>query len=286
MGDDIMKNNNHNNQKKIAAINDISGFGRCSTTVSMPIISYMKIQYCPVITSIFSNHTAYEDYFFDDYTDKIEEYVSKWKKLNLEFEGIYTGFLGSIKQIGIVKQFISEFKTLRTQVIIDPVMGDDGIVYATYTKEMCEGMKELVAMADIVTPNITESCILTGKQYKQEKWTKAELIEMADIISATGPSKVVITGVRFGDSYIGNLAYEKGKKPVIIRSKLAGAQRCGTGDVFSSIICADAVNGVDFAVSVKKASEFVKKCVKISIERNIPKEDGVCFEELLHTLRI
>ena len=113
-------------RKKMAVINDISGFGRCSITVAMPIISVMGIQCCPVPTSIFSNHTAYPDYFFDDYTDKMPAYISKWKKLGLEFEGIYSGFLGSGEQIDIVRKFIQDFRTDRTRVIVDPVMGDWG----------------------------------------------------------------------------------------------------------------------------------------------------------------
>ena len=275
----------HNNQKKIAGINDISGFGRCSTTVSMPIISYMKVQYCPILTSIFSNHTGYKDYFFDDYTDKMEAYTSQWKKLDLEFEGIYTGFLGSIKQIEIVKKFVNDFKTDRTTVIVDPVMGDNGEKYATYSSEMCNDMKQLVSMADIVTPNITECCILTKTEYKTSRWTLQELTVMAEKLAAMGPEKIVITGIII-NSYIGNFIYQKGKEPILLKSKIIGTARCGTGDIFSAIISADAINGVEFQRSVKKAAAFVQKCIKVSIERQLPEPDGVCFEEVLHTLKI
>lgn len=208
----------HNNQKKIAAINDISGFGRCSTTVSMPIISYMRVQYCPVPTSIFSNHTGYEDYFFDDYTDKMESYIAKWKKLDLRFEGIYTGFLGSVRQIEIVKKFIKEFQDQRTQVIVDPVMGDDGKKYTTYTQEMCEQMRELVKMADIITPNLTEACILTGTVYRAHEWKQADLETLAGRLCDLGPEKIVITGLQF-PKYVGNYVYEKGKGGKLLRTK-------------------------------------------------------------------
>lgn len=275
----------HNNQKKIAGINDISGFGRCSTTVSMPIISYMKVQYCPVLTSIFSNHTGYESYFFDDYTDKMEDYIAQWKNLNLEFEGIYTGFLGSLKQIDIVKKFVHDFKTERTKVIVDPVMGDNGERYATYTEEMCKDMIQLVTMADIVTPNITECCILTETEYKSSKWTIKELTNMAQKLSNMGPKNVVITGIN-SDSYIANFVYQSGSEPKLLKSKKIGTARCGTGDIFSSIICADAVNGIEFQRSVKKAASFIQKCIKVSIDKEIPEPDGVCFEEVLHTLKI
>lgn len=159
----------HNNQKKIAVINDFSGFGRCSIAVSLPIISAMKIQCCPVPTSIFSNHTGFDSYFFEDYTDKMRPYIAEWRKLDLHFNGICTGFLGSEAQIGIVGDFLQEFGGEGTIVLIDPVMGDYGKPYPTYTMEMCLEMKKLVHYADILTPNLTEACILTDTPYK-EKW--------------------------------------------------------------------------------------------------------------------
>ena len=137
----------HNKQKKIAVINDLSGFGRCSLTVSLPIISYLGVQCCPLPTSILSNHMGYGEYFFDDYTDRMEEYIAKWRKLGLKFEGITSGFLGSVAQIEMVVRFIEEFRSRRTRVIIDPVMGDNGRIYVTYTKEMCDGMKKLIEYA-------------------------------------------------------------------------------------------------------------------------------------------
>lgn len=274
----------HNNQKKIAVINDLSGFGRCSLAVSMPIISYMGIQCCPVPTSIFSNHTGFKDYFFDDYSDKIDEYISKWHKLGLKFEGIASGFLGSRKQIETVIRFIEEFKSGRTTVIIDPVMGDHGKLYATYTEELCSEMERLTAYADIITPNLTECCKLTGIPFKETGWRKKELNEMAEILFEKGPDKVVITGIPQGE-FLANYVVEKGKEDRIIRTHKAGTERSGTGDVFSSIIASDAVNGVDFDRSVKKASGFVKKCIIKSMELQIPRTDGVCFEEILYTLK-
>ena len=242
----------HNNQKKIAVINDISGFGRCSITVAIPIISAMKLQCCPVPTSIFSNHTGYPHYFFDDYTLKMPEYIENWKKLDLEFEGIYSGFLGSKEQIDIVRGFIRDFKTDRTKVIVDPIMGDHGKAYATYTEEMCLEMKRLTEYADILTPNLTEACILTDTPYSDRHWTMKELTSMAEAIRREGPEKIVITGIRQGD-FVANLVYEAGEEPRVLRSHRVGSERAGTGDVFSSIIAADAVNGVPFAQSVKKA---------------------------------
>ena len=176
----------HNNQKKIAVINDFSGFGRCSIAVALPILSVMKVQCCPLPTSIFSNHTGFPSYFFEDYTSRMVPYMQEWKKLDLHFNGICSGFLGSKEQIEIVKKFFKEFKTEETQIIVDPVMGDYGKPYPTYTEEMCGEMKKLVEFADILTPNVTEACVLTDTPYK-EKWKIEEIQEMAEKIHKMGP---------------------------------------------------------------------------------------------------
>lgn len=274
---------NHNIQKKIAVINDFSGFGRCSIAVSLPIISHMKIQCSNVVTSVFSNHTGFDKFFFEDYTDKMQDYIDMWKYLDLQFEGIYSGFLGSKKQIKIVEKFIKDFKKENTKIIIDPVMGDNGKPYPTYTKEMCEEMKKLVCYADILTPNVTEACILTDTPYR-EKFKSSELYAMAEKLSEKGASKIVISGVKMGN-YIGNVVYEKNGIKKIIRMKKVGMERSGTGDIFASIIAADCVNGVDLETSVKKAGNFIKKCIIATEKYQVPKTDGVCFEEVLYTLK-
>ena len=272
----------HNNQKKIAVVNDFSGFGRCSIAVALPIISVMKIQCCPVPTSIFSNHTGFDSFFFEDYTSKMEPYLAEWKKLGLRFDGICTGFLGSEKQISLVRKFIREFGGPDTVILIDPVMGDYGKPYPTYNMEMCREMKKLVQYADILTPNLTEACILTDTPYR-EKWRVAEIERMAQQLSGMGPEKIVITGIPQG-SFVANLCFEKGNDVMIRRTHKVGTSRSGTGDIFAAILAADAVNGVPFGDSVKKASGFIKKCIISSIQKDIPLTDGVCFEEHLAKL--
>ena len=273
----------HNNQKKIAVINDFSGFGRCSIAVALPILSVMKVQCCPLPTSIFSNHTGFPSYFFEDYTSRMVPYMHEWKKLDIHFNGICSGFLGSKEQIEIVKKFFKEFKTEETQIIVDPVMGDYGKPYPTYTEEMCGEMKKLVEFADILTPNVTEACVLTDTPYK-EKWKIEEIQEMAEKIHAMGPKKIAITGIVQG-GFIANFCYEEGQQLKVLRTHKEGTQRSGTGDIFASIIAADAVNGVPFYKSVKKASDFIKKCIIRSQELDIPLTDGVCFEEVLGKLK-
>lgn len=294
-------------QKKAAIINDISGYGRCAVTVALPIISKLKVQCCPVPTSIFSNHTGFSTYYFDDYTERMQPYIDQWKHLGLAFDGIQTGFLGSNNQIRIVEGFIRDFRQGHTVVVVDPIMGDNGKSYATYTEEMCREMRRLVSLADIVTPNLTEACILTDARYHEEKWKMAEIRALARRLSQMGPKKVVVTGIP-QEKYIANYCYERreggqaqevgggpegarqaqdvgGERERLVRTIKVGTQRCGTGDIFAAIITADAVNGVDFEASVKKASDFIKRCILKSIEMEIPLTDGVCFEEVLDTLK-
>lgn len=272
-----------NRQKRMALINDLSGFGRCSIAEQLPVISVMKIECCPMPTSVLSNHTGFESFFFDDYTDRMEQYAGEWEKLKLHFDGICSGFLGSCRQIDIVAGFIRRFKDHDTVVIVDPVMGDNGHMYKTYSPETCQKMRELLPCADIVTPNLTEACILADVPY-QEKWSRKKLYALAEKISGMGPEKVVITGIVQG-AYIANFCFEKGKEAKIFRTIKVGTQRSGTGDIFCAVIAADAVNGVPFEQSVKKAGKFIKNCIKKSIELEIPTEEGVCFEELLSGLR-
>lgn len=270
-------------QKKIAAINDLTGYGRCALTVAIPVISHMKLQCCPVPTSVLSNHTGYSEYFFDDYTEKLPAYLAMWKKLQLKFDGIMSGFLGSKEQIGMVEEFIKEFRKESAKVIVDPVMGDHGKIAGTYTEEMCREMRRLLSYADIVTPNLTESCRLTDIPYREKGWKRTELLDMARQLSDMGPEQVVITGIPQGQ-FIANYVYERNAEPVLIKTCRAGEERCGTGDLFAAIIAADAVNQVPFQKSVRKASAFVKKSVMKSEEMGIDRKNGVCFEEILHTL--
>ena len=274
----------HNKQKKIAVINDISGFGRCSAAVSLPVISHMRVQACLLPTSIFSNHTGFPSYYYNDFTDKMPRFMEEWKKLDLRFSGIASGFLGSAEQIEIVREFIRQFRDERTQVIIDPVMGENGKAYPTYTEEMCDKMKHLVEYADILTPNVTEACMLTGMPFKDKNWQRKELLEMMARLRELGAKKIVVSGLDSGQ-FISNAVSEVPGECKLLRQKRVGKVRSGTGDIFSSIIAADCVNGVDFETSVRKAAAFVQECIRVTERFDIPETDGVCFEEVLHKLR-
>lgn len=269
----------HNHQKKIAVINDFCGFGRCSLAVSLPIISALKVQCCPLPTSIFSDHTGFESFYYTDFTPHMDEYIDEWEKLHLSFNGILTGFLGSPQQIHIVKRFLKRFKTENTVTVVDPVMGDYGKLYPTYSPELAAQMSTLVPLADILTPNLTEACLLTNTPYDPQM-KEQELAVLCRKLSEMGPHRIVISGLERGDD-LENFIYEAGKEPVAIREHKVGPCRSGTGDVFSSIVAADAVNGKTLTESVRHASSFIAKVLRRTMELDIPKTDGICFEEFL-----
>jgi pyridoxine kinase len=255
--------------KKIAIINDISGYGRCSISVIQPIVSHLGVQGCPLPTAIFSNHTGFPSFYREDFTRRMPAYIEEWKKLDLEFDGIMTGFLGSARQIGIVEQFIKDFRRPNTIVLVDPVMGDNGHIYPTYTRKMCQDMKRLIQYADIITPNLTEACFLTDTPYKENGWRHIELVIMARELMAMGAKRLVITGIKMGENFIGNVE----------------ETRSGTGDVFASVLGADAVNGVPFAQSAKRASHFVRQCLLETLRTPGPTNTGIDFESCLWQLR-
>ena len=261
--------------KKVAAINDLSGFGRCSITVALPVLSAHGVQCCPVPTAILSNHTGFGTYFFDDYSDKMTPYIENWEKLGLEFDCIYTGFLGSEKQIDIVENFIK--KSPGSMILVDPVMADDGEIYSTYTPVMCEKMKRLVSLADVVTPNVTEACILAGMEYK-ESFSDDEICKIADKIHSLGAKNVVITGVH-RNGRIAN--FVRGEENTIAESKEVYIHYMGTGDLFASMLCGYMVSGSSLAEAVEKSAAFVYKTTKYSLEIGEKRENGVAFEKFL-----
>lgn len=265
--------------KKIAVINDFCGFGRCSIAVSLPVISAMKLQCCPLPTSIFSNHTGYDSFFSTDYTEHMDAYINEWVKLGLHFDGILTGYLGTPEQVAIVKRFFELFKKTHTLTVVDPVMGDGGKLYTSYSPILAKELKALLPYADVLTPNLTEACILAESAYKPDM-TNTELTDLCYKLSAAGPDRIVISGIERG-KYLENFVYESGKEPQIISVPKEGPCRAGTGDVFSSIIIADMVHGKELAAAVKHASSFISKALRHTVELDLPLTDGICFEEYL-----
>lgn len=269
----------HNKQKKIAVINDFCGFGRCSLAVSLPIISALKVQCCPLPTAIFTNHTAFDSFYSTDLTSHMDAFIDEWSKLDLRFNGILTGFLESPEQIHIVSRFLERFRSEETITVVDPVMGDGGSLYRSYSPELAKMMIRLVPHADVLTPNLTEACILTETPYSPNP-DRRTLFELCSLLSEMGPEKVVISGLERGD-FLENYIFVRGRSPEIVSVYKTGPCRAGTGDVFSSIIAADTVNGMELTEAVSHAADFIAKALKRTDEIGLPKTDGICFEELL-----
>ncbi len=282
---------------RLAMINDIAGFGRCSTTVSLPVISVMKVQVCPVPTSVLSNHLGFPLCHFDDYTSHMRDYIKVWNELGLTFDGLYCGFLGNEEQINIVREFVEMFRP--PLFLLDPVMGDHGRAYSSITETHVQKMKDLLPLADIITPNITEACLLTGTPWKDVEWTMQELSglceRLADICqqesvtsgeASTGTTangaSIVITGIRQGDSLV-NFLWDDGVYTTV-STPIAGDSRPGTGDIFASILAADAVRGETLLSSVQKAANFVGLCIAGSEKAGTPVQEGVVFEKYLAAL--
>ncbi|MBQ7478355.1 MAG: pyridoxamine kinase [Selenomonadaceae bacterium] len=272
-------------QKRIALINDITGFGRCSMTVELPLISAMKIQACPFPTAILSVHTGFESHYIDDYTERMRPYMENWKENGLEFDGICTGFLGSVEQIGIVEDFIAHFKKENTKVMVDPVMGDYGRLYSSYTPEMCAEMRKLLVHADLVTPNLTEACWLLDIPYPEGGIVDdGELRRMAEELSNRGPRQVVITGLHEED-FVENFIYERDRGTEVLRVKRVGDDRSGSGDAFAAIVAASLVNGETLSQAVQKAAIFISKVLRHAVKLDLPWNYGLPFEEYLTQLK-
>lgn len=183
-----------NKVKKVAAIHDLSGMGRVSLTVVIPILSSMGFQVCPLPTAILSNHTQYPDFTFLDLTDEMPRIIAEWKRLEVEFDAIYTGYLGSPRQIQIVSDFIRDFRRKDSLTVIDPVLGDNGKLYSNFNESMVAEMQHLVTHADVITPNLTELFYLLDRPYKESN-TDQELKEYLRCLSDKGPEVVIITSV-------------------------------------------------------------------------------------------
>lgn len=273
--------------KRIAAINDLTGFGRCSLAVVLPVINAMKVQACPVPTSVFSSHMAFSSYYYRDLSDGLSPYLEEYRKLELMFDGIYCGYINSPGQFIHLRQFMEAQREKGTPVIvIDPVLGDNGRTYRLVTEELCRDMRSFISYATILTPNLTEACLLTGLPCPARTVETAFLQELMERLLDMGPAKAVITGIPGEDSLI-NYCGERGLHGIsafTCETASNGESRPGTGDLFAAILTADAVNQVPFSQSVQKAADFVRICVLASAAAHIPIREGVLFENYLSLL--
>ena len=266
--------------KKIAAIHDISGIGRCSLTVIIPVLSAMGVQVCPVPTAVLSAHTGYGEFVMRDLTDFMQPALDHYKKLGTKFDCVYSGFLASSEQIDHCLEFFSAFPSALK--VVDPVMGDGGKAYATYTKEMCSRMSELVAVADIITPNLTEAAILLGEEYPTSPVRNSEAKSWLVRLSEQGAKIVVITSCPLADGGMATIGYDKENNSFWkIKNDYVPAHYSGTGDMFASVLIGSLLKGDSLPIAMNRATAFTELTVKTTYSYQTPWTDGLMFEEQL-----
>ncbi len=276
--------------KKVAAIHDLSGFGRASLTAIIPTLSSMGIQVCPLPTAILSNHTGgFPTYSYVDLTDSMPAFIEQWKQLGLEFDAIYSGFLGSVRQIEIVSDFIDHFGSQDNLVVVDPVMGDNGALYTSFTPDIIPEMGKLVQKADLITPNFTEAGYLLGENLAPEAFTDETAKDWLRRLSDLGPKIVVITSAPDAEhpDNTSVVAYDREDDTFWkVGCRYIPAAYPGTGDTFTSVLIGSLLQGDSLPVALDRATQFIAQCIKASYGCHYPKRNGVLLEKELGILNM
>lgn len=265
--------------KKCAIINDLSGFGKCSLTAAIPIISVMGCEAHPLPTVVLSNQTAFDSFSSHSLTDIMPDFVNEWKKLGASFDAILTGFFDDTGQIDVADKFIRDFKNKNTVVIVDPVMADNGLLYDGYSNEICEKIKALCYKADIITPNLSELAIIA-----EEKPTNNldDIIRYGNKLINKGIKRIVATGYIDGDK-ISNIVFENGEVK-IVSAVHQGGYYSGTGDILASIITGGIMRGLSLYDATSLATSFIEKVItNTNVENH---NEGIEFERFLGELII
>lgn len=271
---------------RAAAIHDLSGIGRCSLTAAIPILSAMGIQVCPFPTAVLSNQTGFPRYELVDLTDRMEAFGQCWAPWYGRFDAVYSGFLGNPRQAEITRGLVEKLRGEDTLVLVDTVLGDHGMRYPIFDEEMCSRVRELAFDADVITPNLTEACLLAGEpaEAAQDMQSRAELIQLASYLASQGPGTVVITGIRDEDQ-VANLAYIKEDSRCFWESsRRIGYSYSGTGDVLASILCGGLVHGLPLGEVLRTACRFLETALEETAESGSDPREGVIFEPFLGQL--
>lgn len=275
--------------KRVAVINDLSGFGRCSLTVAIPILSALGIQACPIPTSILTNQTGFPSYKLWDIPNIFPTFIEEWKKNDVLLDGIYTGFISNASQLDQISELIKEFKNENTLLLVDPVMGDDGELYKIYDMEYCKKMYQFALKADIITPNLMELCLLTNTDYysvvakkDNESEYLAQVEKMTRRLYEEGIKTIVVTGIWSG-KYIINAVYDsKGFR--YFKSASFGGSFSGTGDIFSSVICGCLIRGIDIDHAIRICTSYLETAIRDTYADQIDRNEGIYFECHLNML--
>lgn len=272
--------------KQIAAIHDLSGCGRTSLSVVIPILSAMGIKVCPLPTAILSSHSRFKGYHFTDFTDQMVPIMEHWKKLDMVFDAVYSGFLGSYKQIRIVQELIDTFRKEHQLVVVDPVLGDNGKMYGPFDKKMVSEMRSLIQKADVITPNLTEMFLLLDKPFQPDAG-ESEIKEWMLQLSDKGPGIVVVTSVpdkTFGKKF-SVLAYNKnGSRFWKVPIDYIPADFPGTGDCFTSVLTGSLMQGDSLPIALDRAVHFISYGVRATYGYNYDPNQGILLERVLNRL--
>ncbi len=268
---------------RIAAIHDLSCFGRCSLTIALPVLSAMGCQCCPLPTALLSAHTGFPGNTFLDLTVEMGRIADHWAAMDLQFDAIYSGFLGSADQVDPVARFFDTFKKSDTAVIVDPVMGDHGTAYRTCTPELCRGMRVLAENSDVITPNLTEAALLLDRPYEEIR--QADAYEVVRRLSLGGRRSVVLTGYSSGPGQTGTLCFDRDSgESKAVQTPREPQDFSGTGDLFASVLAGGVAKGVPLFQAAQAAADFVRDCIARTLAEGLTEQDGVDFEPLLGQL--
>lgn len=267
--------------KRIVTVQDISCVGKCSLTVALPIISAMGVETAIIPTAVLSTHTMFQNFTCKDLTDQVEPITAHWKKENIDFDAIYTGYLASEEQIELLKKMFADFKTEKNLIVVDPAMADNGKLYPAFDEKFADKMAELCGHADMILPNITEASFMTGIAY-QESYDEAYVKELLLALAALGAKTVILTGVSFKEGTTGVMGYDSatGEFHYYCHTKYAQSYH-GTGDVFSSTFVGAMMNGLTWQEAIKVAADYTAECIRITMEDAEGCWYGVNFEKAI-----
>ncbi|QNO17569.1 pyridoxamine kinase [Caproicibacterium amylolyticum] len=273
-------------QKRVAAIHDLSGFGKCSLSIILPVLSSMGHEVCCVPTAVLSSHTGgLPDVTVRDLTPEMHGFLRQWEALQIPFDGIYTGFLGSAEQLQVVHEFIKTFRKKDTLVMVDPAMADNGRLYRTYTPEMAAGTEVLCMEADMIVPNITETCLLLHEPYREGPYTRGWVEDALHRLTDLGPHIAVITGIWFSPELLGAAGYDRttGEVSYALSARVQGSYH-GTGDLFASVLLGALLDGVSMRNALQLAVDFTANTIRRTREAGGDSRWGVRFEQGLPQL--
>ena len=280
--------------KQVAVINDLSGFGRCSLTVAISVLSSMRVSPCPMPTAVLSAQTGYPSYYCMDLSESMPCYAQEWSKLQARFDGIYTGFVASEEQILHILEFVEMFQEDSTFLLVDPILGDDGITYDMFTERLLQLMKQLVSKAHYVTPNVTELCLLTDHAV-EDVLAIHDVSELTAVVTKMGKMllkrsdhlrAVIVTGLRSSHSLapsIGNVIITE-HEVIAHHEPVVGGSYSGTGDLFASIITGSICNGISIEEAVKLATRVIQGGIRSSLAEGTAEIAGINYEGQLSEL--